>query len=255
MISQTPTIFFDLETTGSNPTTDRIVEIGAIKVFPNGERETKQLYINPTIEIPQSAIDVHGITNETVVTKPTFANVAKSMAAWFEGCDLAGYNLTRFDVPMLLTEFFRCGIMIKTGCIFDVFKIFTSKERRDLSAAVKFYLNEDHTGAHGALEDATATMRIFHRQLEIYPDIKVMTSEQLDSFSKDGMRYIDIACKIYLNNEGYPCYTFGKSKDQPIHKEPGFATWMLKNDFPDETKFHIRRILEDINKGIYNYIK
>jgi len=252
-----PTIFFDLESTGSNPTADRIVEIGAIKVFPDGTTDTKHLYINPTIEIPQTAIDVHGITNEMVVTAPTFANVAKSMAAWFEGCDVAGFNLNKFDIPMLLTEFYRCGIMVSLGYIFDIYKIFIQNERRDLTAAVKHYLNEGHEGAHGAIADATATMRIFRRQLEIYQDVRLMSPEQLDAYCRQDIpKSIDIAGKLYLNKEGYPTYSFGaKAKDVPVYKDLGFALWMLKNDFPAETKAQLERILGDIKNGIYTYLK
>ena len=158
-----PIVFFDLETTGVEVAKDRIVEIGIVKLFPDGTRESKVRLINPTIPIPEEAAEVHGITDDKVKGEPTFKQLAKNLHAYLKGCDLGGYNSNRFDVPLLVEEFLRCGIEFPepTTNMIDVFKIFTINEQRTLEAAVKFYCDKDLEDAHSAEADINATIDVF----------------------------------------------------------------------------------------------
>jgi len=174
-----PLIFFDLETTGTHPSTDRIVELCAVKLHPDGTREELYHLINPTIPISPGASAVHGITDEKVANKPTFGDLVNELAALFEGCDLGGYNIKKFDVPLLMEEFHRhkkYPISYSEVKLVDAMGIYHSKEKRDLSAAVKFYCDREHGEAHSAKADVLATIDILKHQLLRYEDLEPNTS-------------------------------------------------------------------------------
>jgi len=243
-----PIAFFDLETTGTSITQDRIVQIAACKILsPFGERgDLKKFYVNPQMPIPAGATKVHGITNEMVANAPTFASYAKSMFEYLQGCDIAGFNVKGFDVPLLAEEFTRCNIKWPIGDerYLDACKIFFIKEPRTLAGACNHYLNRTLEGAHDAGNDILATIDVFEAQLQRYPDLGNMGAKELNDFCNEGQRCIDLAGKIILNEQGVPCYSFGtKTTGVPVLDDPGFGNWMLKNDFPTDTKERLKEIL------------
>lgn len=241
-----PIIFFDLETTGVDLESDRIVQFSAIKV--NAEFETigepKDVLINPEISISEEATAVHGITNEMVQGKPTFKQFALGIKTFFEGCDLAGYNILEFDVPLLAEEFARLGIKWpEPGTLYlDALRIFREKEKRDLAGAVKFYTGREIEAAHNALGDNISTISVLTAQMKRYEDLGAMTREQLSEYCI-GDRKLDLAGKIGLNEAGEPIYAFGKDKGKTIKENPGFGLWMLKNKFTTNTKDVLREIM------------
>jgi len=168
-----PIVFFDLETTGINTSTDRIVEISVLKIFPNGNEISKTFRVNPEMEIPQSATDVHGISNEDVKDCPMFKMIARDLVSLLEDADLAGYNSNKFDVPLLAEEFIRAEVNfdLKKRKFVDIMVIFMKKEPRTLEAAFKFYCDKELKDAHSALADTKATFEVFKAQLDKYPDL------------------------------------------------------------------------------------
>lgn len=212
-----PIVFFDLETTGINITQDRIVEISFLKVHPNGKEEIKSRRINPEMPIPPQATAIHGITDEDVKDCPTFKKVARSLAEQLEGCDLAGFNSSRFDVPMLAEEFLRAGIdfdMSKRKFV-DVQIIFHKKEQRTLEAAYAFYCNKKLENAHSAEADALATYEVLKSQLDRYPDLvnDVETlSKEYSSFNNN----VDFAGRIIYNDKGVEVFNFGKQDRKSV---------------------------------------
>ena len=175
-----PLVVFDIESTGTFPRRDRIVELAAIKIMPDGTEERRCWLLNPTVHIPEETTSIHGIDDETVKDCPTFAEKAEEIADFFEGCDLSGFNADRFDIPCLEEEFERAGARPFCSSArrhVDVQRIYHRMERRDLSAAVKFYLGREHEGAHGAEADAEATLEVLKAQLERYPELPSTTAE------------------------------------------------------------------------------
>ena len=235
-----PIVFFDLETTGTNINTDRIVEICYLKVYPNGNEETKTMRINPEMHIPEQSSAIHGIYDADVADCPTFKEVAKEIARDIEGCDLAGFNSNRFDIPVLAEEFLRAGVdidMMKRKFI-DVQVIYHKLEQRTLSAAYKFYCGKNLEDAHTATADTMATYEVLLAQLERYPELQ-NDVEFLDKFSRSG-RAVDLAARVVLNDNDVPVFNFGKHKGQPVkevfRREPSFYSWMMQGDFPKNTK-------------------
>ncbi|QTD37140.1 3'-5' exonuclease [Polaribacter batillariae] len=243
-----PIVFFDLETTGVNIATDRIVEIAILKVFPNGNKESKTWLVNPEIEIPQAATDVHGITNEKVVTEPTFKELAPEISKIIKGCDLAGFNSNRFDIPLLAEELMRAGIDfdMKNGKAIDVQVIFHKKEQRTLSAGYQFYCGKELEGAHGAEADTNATYEILLAQLEKYDDIE-NSVDALSEFSTHGER-ADFAGFILMNEQKQEIFSFGKYKGRTVEEvfkeNPGYNNWIQNADFPLYTKKVLKEIKE-----------
>ncbi len=241
-----PIIFFDLETTGTNITHDRIVELSLIKVYPDGHMEEKTRRINPTVPIPAAATAVHHITDEDVKDCPTFAQIAKSLLSIFENCDIAGYNSNRFDVPLLMEEFNRVNLNFDvTGRKFiDVQNIFHKMEQRTLIAAYKFYCGKDLTNAHSALDDTRATYEVLLGQLEKYSELK-NDVDFLSDFSSAG-RNLDLAARIVLDEKDVPVFNFGKHKGKSVkevlRREPSFYGWMMEGDFPKNTKDVLRQL-------------
>ena len=248
-----PLVFFDLETTGINITHDRIVEISFLKVHPNGKEEIKSRRINPEMPIPQQSTAIHGITDEDVKDCPTFKQVARSLADHLEGCDLAGFNSSRFDVPMLAEEFLRTGVdfdMSKRKFV-DVQIIFHKKEQRTLEAAYTFYCDKELENAHSAEADAIATYEVLKSQLDRYPDL----TNDIEILSKDYSSFnnnVDFAGRIIFNDKGIEVFNFGKHRGKPVSeifkKEPSYYSWMMDGDFPLNTKQVLTQIrLRDLN--------
>ncbi|MDP4600795.1 MAG: exonuclease domain-containing protein [Polaribacter sp.] len=243
-----PIIFFDLETTGVNIATDRIVEISILKVFPNGNKESKTWLVNPEIEIPAEAAAIHGITNEKVVMEPTFKELAATVNELIADCDLAGFNSNRFDIPLLAEELMRAGIDfdMKNRKAIDVQVIFHKKEQRTLSAGYQFYCGKNLEDAHSAEADTNATYEILLAQLDKYTDIE-NTVDALSEFSTHGER-ADFAGFILFNDDKKEIFSFGKYKGRTVEEvlieNPGYHAWMQNADFPLYTKKVLREIKE-----------
>lgn len=248
-----PLIFFDLETTGTNVTKDRIVEFSYIKVYPDGHDEQKTRRLNPGIPIPPASTAVHHITDEDVKDAPTFRQVSKALLEIFEGCDIAGYNSNKFDVPLLIEEFSRAGLNFEiSGRRFiDVQNIFHKMEQRTLVAAYKFYCGKNLEEAHSALADTRATYEVLLGQLEKYDDLE-NDVDKLAEFSRSG-RNLDLAARIVLNEKDEPVFNFGKHKGESVKsvflKEPSFYTWMMQGDFAKNTKDVITGLMAEVRSG------
>jgi DNA polymerase-3 subunit epsilon len=243
-----PIVFFDLETTGVNIVTDKIVEISILKVFPNGNKESKTWLVNPEMEIPQESINVHGITNEKVVSEPTFKELASEVNEMISDADLAGFNSNRFDIPLLAEELMRVGIEfdMKNRKAIDVQVIFHKKEQRTLSAGYQFYCGKELEGAHGAEADTNATYEILLAQLDKYNDIE-NSVDALSNFSTHGTR-ADFEGFILMNDEHQEVFSFGKYKgrivEEVLKENPGYNSWIQNADFPLYTKKVLREIKE-----------
>jgi len=243
-----PIVFFDLETTGINISKDRIVEISLLKIFPNGNKESKTWLVNPEIEIPVEVSVNHGITNEKVVTEPTFKELAETVNAMISDSDLAGFNSNRFDIPLLAEEFLRVGVdfdMDNKRAI-DVQVIFHKKEQRTLSAGYKFYCGKILEDAHSAEADTNATYEILKAQLDRYDDIE-NSVEALSAYSTHSKR-ADFAGFILFNDKEEEIFSFGKYKGrivEDVFKEnPGYNAWIQNADFPLYTKKVLKSIKE-----------
>lgn len=238
---QKPIVFFDLETTGVNAIHDRIVEISYIKVFPDGNEESKTLRINPERHIPEQSSAIHGIYDEDVKDCPTFKQVARDIAAIFVNSDIAGFNSNYFDVPMFVEEMLRAGIDFDiTKCrLIDVQNIYHKLEQRTLSAAYKFYCGKNLEDAHSAQADTRATYEVLKAQLDKYPDKLNNDVQFLSSFSKMNDN-VDFAGRIIYNDKHIPVFNFGKYKGQSVEdvlaRDPGYYGWMMQGDFPQNTK-------------------
>ena len=240
-----PLAFIDLETTGINLATDRIIEIAIIKVLPDGKRSVKRKLINPRMPIPKQSSDVHGITDEMVKDAPVFKDVAHELKQMLDGCDIAGYNSNRFDIPMLVEEFLRADVDfdMKGRRLLDVQNIFHKMEQRTLSAAYKFYCNKNLDGAHSAEVDASATHEILIAQLERYPDLGTSIDSVLKLIGEESI--VDFARRFILEN-GIEIFNFGKYKGKAVadvlRNEPQYYDWMMKGDFPQYTKQKLTEI-------------
>ena len=235
-----PICFFDLETTGINVAKDRIVEIAILKVFPNGNKESKTWLVNPEMVIPEESIAVHGITNEKVANEPTFKELSKEIYKMIKDSDLGGFNSDRFDIPLLAEEMLRADIDfdMKNTVSVDVQTIFHKMEKRTLSAAYKFYCDKDLTDAHSAEADTNATYEVLLSQLERYPELE-NNIKMLAEFSSH-KRTVDFAGFIVLDEDDDEVFSFGKHKGKKGHavleNEPGYFSWILNADFPLYTK-------------------
>lgn len=240
-----PLAFIDLETTGVNLATDKIIEIAIVKVLPDGKRSVKRKLINPQMPIPKQSSDVHGITDEMVKDAPTFKEVAHELKQMLDGCDIAGYNSNRFDIPMLVEEFLRAEVDfdMKGRRMIDVQNIFHKMEQRTLSAAYKFYCNKVLEGAHSAEVDATATHEILIAQLQRYPDLGVSIESVLKLIGEEPI--VDFARRFVMEN-GVEIFNFGKYKGRSVaevlRSEPQYYDWMMKGDFPQYTKQKLTEI-------------
>ena len=262
-----PLVFLDLETTGINITTDRIVEIALLKIHPDGREEEKLQLINPGIPIPLEASLIHGIYDEHVKDAPAFKEVAKIYARFIEGCDLAGFNSTRFDIPLLTEEFLRVDVDLdlKKRKFVDVQVIFHRMEKRTLAAAYKFYLSKDLENAHSAMADTKATYEVLKAQLDRYEGAEFQDNgkksipinnnvEALASFSAFD-KYVDFAGRIVYDDNNVEVFNFGKHKGKPVERvlreEPGYYAWMMQGEFPLYTKKVLTAIkLRELTKKV-----
>lgn len=240
-----PLAFIDLETTGVNLGTDRIIEIAIVKQLPDGTRSVKRKLINPGMPIPKASSEVHGITDEMVKDAPSFKQLAQELKQFLDGCDLAGYNSNRFDIPLLVEEFLRAEVEfeMKGRKMLDVQQIFYKMEPRTLSAAYQFYCQKSLENAHSAEVDATATLEILSAQLDRYPTL----GSNLDSILKTiGEELIIDFARRFVWENGVEVFNFGKFKGKPVAEvlksEPQYYDWMMKGDFPQHTKNKLTEI-------------
>lgn len=235
-----PICFFDLETTGVNITTDRIVEIAILKVHPNGKEESKRWLVNPTIPIPKEVTAIHGISDADVADKPTFKEVAKEIFNLIKDADLGGFNSNRFDIPLLAEEMLRAEVDfdMKNRLAVDVQTIFHKMEQRTLSAAYKFYCDKNLEDAHTAEADTLATYEVLKAQIAKYDDLENDTKFLAEFSSRK--QFADFAGFIAYNKNGEECFSFGKHKGklvtEVLESEPGYFGWLLNADFPLYTK-------------------
>ena len=248
-----PICFFDLETTGTNPGKDRIVEIAVLKLDINNQKKEMVWRVNPEFPIPEEASSVHGITDEMVKDQPIFKQISKEIYNFIEGCDLGGYNIDKFDLPLLVEEFIRSGIdvssFVKVKTV-DVQTIFFKKEPRDLSSALKFYCNKDHGNAHTALDDTIATYEVLLSQLDKYDDLEPSV-DFLSTLTRRN-KNIDFAGRIIEDDNGDAIFNFGKHKGKKVKevltKEKGYYSWMMNSDFPEYTK----KVITQVKLGLTN---
>jgi len=235
-----PLVFIDLETTGINVASDRIVEISSLKISPNGNEQWMTTLVNPGIPIPPKVTAIHGISDSDVAEAPTFKEIAKNLTSFLEGCDLAGFNAMKFDIPVLAEEFLRANVdfnFTKRKYI-DVQVIFHKKEQRTLEAAVRFYCKKELENAHSAKSDTEATYEVLKAQLDTYSDLEndVDKLAEFSSFNNN----VDFAGRIILDENGVETFNFGKHKGRPVdqvfREEPSYYSWMMNGDFPLYTK-------------------
>jgi DNA polymerase III subunit epsilon len=248
-----PLALFDLETTGTNVASDRIVELAILKINPDGSQESKSMRLNPTIPIPPFSTTFHGIHDEDIKDAPTFKDVAHSLARFLDNCDLGGYNSNKFDVPVLVEEFLRAEVEfdIKNRKLVDVQNIFHKMEQRTLVAAYKFYCEKPLENAHQAEADTLATWEILEAQLDRYPELK----RDIDFLSDFSTRTnnADLAGRIIFNDKGIECFGFGKHNGKSVveifSREPSYYNWMMDGDFPLYTKKVITQIRLRMKSG------
>ena len=240
-----PLAIIDLETTGIDLATDKIVEIAIVKLMPDGTTQKKRKLVNPQKPIPPASSSVHGITDEMVKNAPTFKQIANEIKQFLNNCDLGGYNSNRFDIPMLVEEFLRAGLdfSMEGRKLVDVQKIFHMMEQRTLSAAYKFYCNKMLTDAHSAEADATATLEILHAQVQRYPQLGLTIESILGCIGEDDC--VDFARRMVMV-DGVEIFNFGKHKGKAVIEilkiEPQYYDWMMKGDFPLNTKQKLTEI-------------
>lgn len=240
LILKKPIAFIDLETTGINVTTDRIIEVSVLRVCPNGKEDWMTSRVNPEMPIPPKTTAIHGIKNEDVAGCPTFREIAKNLANFMDGCDLAGYNAIKFDIPLLAEEFLRANIdfSFRKRRYVDVQVIFHKKEQRTLAAAYLFYCKKELLGAHGSKADTAATFEVLKCQLDRYRDLE-NDIEKLAEFSSFNSN-VDFAGRIIMDEKGVEIFNFGKHKGKSVEavfcEEPAYYSWMMNGEFPLYTK-------------------
>lgn len=253
-----PLVCFDLETTGVNISKDRIVELSFVKAMPNGTVEVNTRKINPEMPIPLETSLIHGIYDEDIKDAPTFKSIAKSLAQFLEGCDLAGFNVLRFDVPMLVEEFLRVGVDFEVSKrkIIDAQRIYHMMEPRNLTAAYKFYCAKDLENAHSAEADTLATFEVLNAQVQHYEntELKNEKGESYKPIQNDmgvlheltAQKIVDFAGRMVFNDKGVEVFNFGKHKGVPVvdvfKKEPNYYQWIMDNDFALDTKRKLTEI-------------
>lgn len=240
-----PIVFIDLETTGINIATDRVIEIAIVKIMPDKTKIVKHKLINPQMPIPKSSTDIHGITDDKVKNAPSFKEVANEIKQFIDNADLSGYNSNRFDIPLLMEEFLRAGIVLDMSSrrLLDVQTIFHMMEKRTLEAAYKFYCAKDLVDAHSAEADASATWEILEAQLERYAHLGTTIDTVLQFTGEE--KYVDFARRFVLDND-VEVFNFGKHKGRSVVEvlkaEPQYYDWMMRGDFPLHTKQKLTEI-------------
>mgnify|MGYP002619971985 CR=1 FL=1 len=269
-----PLVFFDLETTGTDVAKDRIVEMAFVKIMPDGQWHVRpdkeqgqgRLLINPQMPIPAESTAVHGVSDADVADAPTFESMAAKLYRWLDGCDLAGFNSNRFDVPLLAEEFLRCNIAFKVDDrhLVDVQNIFHKMEQRTLRAALKFYCDEDLDDAHEALPDILATVKVFAKQVQRYKDHTILDSRGetvgplpqdvpgIAEFGRRG-RNADLAGRFVYNDDDEVVFNFGKYRGvllkDVLDRDPGYYGWMMNGDFPRYTKWVLQETRDALRAG------
>ena len=240
-----PIVFFDIESTGLNLSTDKAVSIATLKIDLEGKTEEKKIMINPEMAIPKEASDIHGITDEMVADAPTFKQISKSLFAYFENCDIAGFNSDYYDVPLLMKEFSRCGIEFPTWelNLVDVLKFERALNSNKLGEVYLRYTGKELEGAHDALNDVRATFEILMCQLQKHAK-EDLTPEQIDLMCQGERKRFDLSGKTYLNASGEVCWSIGKNANNLVTKDPAYLNWVLGSDFPEETKAKLRTLLK-----------
>jgi DNA polymerase III subunit epsilon len=242
-----PIAFIDLETTGVSLSTDRIVEIAIIKLLPDGSRQVKRKLINPQMPIPKVTTDIHGITDDMVKDAPTFKQAANEIKVFIDGCDMAGYNSNRFDIPILMEEFLRVGLDVDLSKrkMVDVQHIFYTMEPRTLTAAYKFFCQKELVDAHSAEADVNATIDVFLAQLDRYQNLGTSVESVLEVIGED--KIVDYARRFSFDDKGVEVFNFGKFKGRSVAEvlkaEPQYYDWMMRGDFPLHTKQKLTEIL------------
>lgn len=245
-----PLVVFDIESTGVSPRKDRIIELAAIKLMPDGEEISKCWLMNPTVPIPPETTAIHGISDEIVKDCPTFADKAEEIFEFFRDCDLSGFNADRFDIPCLEEEFARVGMAFAPSARkhVDVQRIYHKKEPRDLSAAVRFYLGRNHDGAHGAEADTRATLEVLKAQMAKYTDLPQTVDEMDEYLVPHDPLNADRAGTLRWK-DGELTINFGKKKGESLKKlllnEPNYLKWILKGDFDTEVRMIIKDLLDN----------
>lgn len=243
-----PLVFFDLETTGTDPATDRIVEIATLRLDPDGGRETRTRRLDPERQIPAEATAIHGIRDADVAGQPTFSRIARGLLEFLGDADLAGFNIARFDAPLLDREFRDCGLDLglPRRALVDVMAIFHRKERRDLGAAVRFYLNREHEGAHGAEADVLATAEVLEAQLERYPDLP-RTVPELEAWCDARPRDAVDRSGKFVWKDGRAVFAFGKFQGRSLEdvsrSERDYLEWIVRSDFPSDARQLVQKAL------------
>ena len=239
-----PIVFFDLETTGLDLSSDRAVSIATLKIDLEGKTEEKKILINPEMDIPKEASDIHGITNEMVADAPTFKQISKSLFSYFENCDIAGFNSDYYDVPLLMKEFSRCGIDFPTWelNLVDVLKFERMLNSNKLGEVYLRYTGKELEGAHDAMNDIKATFEILMCQLEKHGK-NDLTPQEIDLMCQGERKRFDLSGKTYLNANGEVCWSIGKNANNPVTKDTAYLNWVLKSDFPEVTKAKLRTLL------------
>jgi DNA polymerase-3 subunit epsilon len=244
-----PLSVFDIESTGANPRSDRIIDLAIVKVMPDGKRTTHTFRVNPGQPIPKEVTAIHGISDADVANCPPFIKIAQQVADILEGCDLCGYNLGRFDIPMLAEEFLRARIKcnLDNRRVIDPQRVYHKREPRDLTAALAFYCGEMHIGAHGAEADALATIRVLEGQYEKYHDLPADIDELHNYCNQRDPSWVDQMGRLRWAN-GEIVLNFGRKKDTPlktiIETDPSFIKWILKGDFPRDMQEIISKAAE-----------
>lgn len=255
---KTPLCFFDLEATGTNIITDRIIEIAVIKLMPGGEILRKANVLNPTIPIPAETTAIHGLSDDDVKDKPTFKAVARDYARFFEGADLAGFAIMKFDVPLLVEEFLRADVEFDytRKRMIDSQKIFHLMEKRTLSAAYRFYLNKEFENSHTAEADTEASMEILMAQVALYEhqDVTDTLNRKLGEIKNDmdvlhkvtSVQQVDLSGRMILNDKGQEVFNFGKHRNKLVtevfRQEPAYYDWIMNGEFPLDTKRKVTEI-------------
>jgi len=245
-----PLAFFDIESTGINPATDRIVELAIVRIDTNGEKSRLRRLVNPGIPIPKESSDIHGITDEMIKDAPLFKEIAEEVVNFLDNCDLGGYNSNRFDVPLLVEEFLRAGVpfSISDRKLLDVQKIYHKMEPRTLSAAYQFYCNKNLEDAHSATADVEATWEVLQAQIDKYPNIGHSLNSILQFTGED--KIVDMARRFVFKGEEI-VFNFGKYKGKAAHfvfrEEPQYYDWMMRGDFP----LHTKQVISEIFKQVF----